>query len=215
MIQNCIHQRRELAQAAFADLGGIEGALEEAATTIIDCLRRGGTVFACGNGGSAAEAQHFTTELIGRFRSNRHSLPAVALTADGVALTCIANDFGWDAVFARQIQGLARPGDVLVCLSTSGESANIMAALQTARTVGVKSIALLGRDGGRARALATHVVLSPGADTASIQETQLWCIHALCEAVEAAFPMRSGHVDDPDFRRPPTQDDGTLITVLI
>src|SRR4051812_206234 len=100
-----IHDRLARARAAFDRLPAIETELLAAANLMVACLQRGGKILACGNGGSAAEAQHFTTELIGRFRSNRRSLPAVALTADGTALTCIANDFGWDAVFARQVEG--------------------------------------------------------------------------------------------------------------
>lgn len=214
MIIESIRQRLDFALNAFASLSALEQDLAAAAETIVQCLQRGGTVFACGNGGSAAEAQHFTTELIGRFRSNRISLPAIALNADGTALTCIANDFGWEAVFARQVEGLARPCDLLVCFSTSGESPNIIAALQAARARGIESIAVLGRDGGRARAQAAQAIVCPGADTASIQETQLWCIHALCEAVEEAYPARTTGSRSPHEQTSGTRAQDGLITII-
>lgn len=193
MITSYLKKRRELALAAFSRLSTIETKLARVSQLFVDRLQAGGRILACGNGGSAAEAQHFTTELVGRFRTNRRSLPAISLNADGVALTCIANDFGWDAVFARQVEGLGRPGDVLFCLSTSGSSANILGALKAATAMGIESVALLGGTGGPAVRLATHVILSPGSDTASIQETQLWCVHAICEAIEDAFPMTPVH----------------------
>jgi D-sedoheptulose 7-phosphate isomerase len=166
--------------------------IDAIATRVRDTLLSGHMLLTCGNGGSATDAQHLAEELIGRFRSNRRALPAVALTADTAALTCIANDFGYDAVFARQVEGLARPGDLLICFSTSGNSANISAALQAARARGAGAIALLGKDGGPARALADLALVVASDDTARIQEAHLQILHYICEVVEAAVTGDAG-----------------------
>ncbi|MEF3274501.1 MAG: SIS domain-containing protein [Chloroflexus sp.] len=147
-------------------------------------LLAGSTLYTAGNGGSAADALHLAEELIGRYRSNRRPLPAICLNADIGALTCIANDFGYDEIFARQLAALGKAGDVLVVFSTSGNSPNILNALRTARTKGITSIALLGKDGGAARALADHALVVPSANTARIQEVHTLILHAICEAVE-------------------------------
>jgi D-sedoheptulose 7-phosphate isomerase len=159
-------------------------AVEQVIDLIGGALARGHTVFTCGNGGSATDAMHLAQELIGRYRSDRRALPAVCLNADVGALTCIANDFGYTQVFARQLAGLAHPGDVLVCFSTSGASPNILAALETARARDVVSVALLGRDGGPARALADHALVVPSHSTPRIQEVHTLLLHAICEQAE-------------------------------
>ena len=133
--------------------------IEQIALTIYRALQAGGTLFTCGNGGSTADALHLAEELIGRYRANRRPLPALCLAADPTALTCIANDFGYEQIFSRQLAALAHPGDVLVCLSTSGASANIVNALRVGRECGVHAIALLGKDGGAARGLADQEVI--------------------------------------------------------
>lgn len=188
-INELLAKREILAKQAFDQLFSIYNVLNTACEAINTCLKNGNKIIVCGNGGSAAESQHFTTELVGRFRTNRRSLPAVSLTADGTGMTCIANDFGWDAVFSRQIEGLAQQGDIVFCISTSGNSANIINALKTAKQLNIPSIALLGKDGGKAAAFADIVIIAPGEDTASIQEIHLWCVHAICEVIEHAFPM--------------------------
>lgn len=160
--------------------------IEQIAVTVRDAVLNGHMLLTCGNGGSATDAQHLAEELIGRFRSNRRALPAVALTADSAALTCIANDFGYDHVFARQIAGLARPGDVMLCFSTSGNSGNIVEALRAAKAAGATSIALLGKDGGAARELADLSLIVASNDTARIQEAHLQILHYICEVVEVA-----------------------------
>lgn len=144
----------------------------------------GGRVLTCGNGGSAAEAMHLAEELIGRYRASRPSYAAVCLNADPTALTCIANDFGFDQVFARQVEGLGRRGDVLVVFSTSGNSRNISLALDAARARGVRTIALLGRDGGDAAGRADLSLIVPSDDTAHIQEAHQVVLHMLLEAFE-------------------------------
>ena len=161
--------------------------IDQAASLVLHALRSGHKLLLCGNGGSAAEAQHFATELVGRFFKNRRALPAVALTADGTLVTCIGNDYGYDTVFSRQIAGLAQPGDVLVVLTSSGNSQNILAALAEAKRLGLDSIALLGRSGGAAKGLATCEIIVPGDSGAAAQECHLFLIHHFCRLVDAEF----------------------------
>jgi D-sedoheptulose 7-phosphate isomerase len=169
-------------------LTGLQPAIAAAGDLVLETLRTGGKLLTCGNGGSAAEAQHFATELVGRYLGDRRALPAIALTADGTLLSCVANDFRWDDVFVRQIEGLARPGDLVVAFTSSGRSPNIVAALEAARRLGLRSLAFLGKGGGACRGLATVEIVVPGNRTASIQEAQLFLIHHICERIEAAFP---------------------------
>jgi D-sedoheptulose 7-phosphate isomerase len=171
----------------LSSLSALRPAIDTAGNMIVDCLRRGGKLLICGNGGSAAEAQHFSTELTGRFKGNRRSLPAIALSSDGSLLSCIANDYGWDDVFRRQVQGLAQPADLLVVLTTSGNSSNIIAALEEAAAMKIPSIAFLGKRGGIAKGLATCDLIVPSEVTAAIQETHLLLIHHFCERIEAEF----------------------------
>lgn len=144
----------------------------------------GGRVFACGNGGSAADAQHFTSEFTGRYEKDRRAYPAIALTTDTSALTAICNDYGYAHVFARQLEALARAGDVLVALSTSGNSANVVAAVEYARKHKITTVGLLGRDGGKLLPLVDHALVIPAAGTARIQEAHILILHLLCEAFE-------------------------------
>jgi D-sedoheptulose 7-phosphate isomerase len=166
----------------------IKPSIEAAAELIAGTLRKGGKLLICGNGGSSAEAAHFATELVGRFDANRRSLPAVALSSDGSLITCIANDFGFEQVFARQISGLARPGDLVVVITSSGKSPNIVAALQQAKRLGLSSLAFLGKDGGAAKGLATCELHIPGARGGPAQESHLFLIHYFCERIDADFP---------------------------
>jgi D-sedoheptulose 7-phosphate isomerase len=169
-------------------LVSIRREIDEAGRLIIATLKGGGKLLACGNGGSAAEAAHFTTELTGRYARNRRPLPAIALSADGSLLTCVGNDFGFDQVFSRQVAAFARPGDLVVGLTSSGNSANIIAALREAKSRGVSSIAFLGRGGGKARGLATVDLVIPGQSGAAAQEAHLFLIHHFCELIDEAFP---------------------------
>lgn len=166
----------------------IEPAIRRAGDMIVETLRRGGKLLICGNGGSAAEAGHFSTELVGRYAKTRRSLPAIALSADGSLVTCIGNDFGYDQVFARQVAGLAKPGDLVVVLTSSGNSGNILLALQEAKKLGLDSIAFLGRGGGKAKGLATCELIMPGNSGAAAQEAHLFLIHHFCERIDEAFP---------------------------
>ena len=147
-------------------------------------LKSGNTIFWCGNGGSAAESSHLAVELIGRFKNNRRPLPSISLNADTSALTCISNDFGYDEIFARQLEGLGRRGDVLVVLSTSGKSENILKVLRKAKEIGVVTIALLGKGGGQAVDLADHSIVIDSTETARIQEIHLLLGHTFCEYAE-------------------------------
>lgn len=170
---------RALAAAATA-VADRAAELEPIIAAMRGCLTAGGTLFFAGNGGSAADAQHLATEYVVRFHAaQRHGLRALALTTDSSTLTAAANDFGFDQVFARQLEVLGRPGDLVVVHSTSGNSANILALLDAARRVGVVSVAMLGGDGGAARALADHEFVIQSNDVARVQELHLAVQHGI------------------------------------
>ncbi len=169
-------------------LAEIRPAIDRAGEMILATLRRGGKLLICGNGGSAAEAAHFSTELVGRYAKDRRALPAIALSADGSLLTCVVNDYGYEHAFSRQVAGFARAGDLLVVLTTSGNSANILAALHEAKKMGVDSLAFLGRSGGKAKGLANCELIVPGQCGPATQEAHLFLIHHFCEQIDAAFP---------------------------
>ena len=152
-----------------------------------DCLRSGGKVMACGNGGSAADAQHFAAELIGRFERERQELAAIALTTDTSILTAVGNDYSYDEVFSKQVRGLGKKGDILIGISTSGNSKNVVKAIEAAKKLGIKIIALTGNGGGKIAGLldADDIHLcAPSTRTARIQETHLVLLHALCDGVD-------------------------------
>ena len=177
-------QRLTACRQALVSVEANSANIESAISSIVSCLRDGGRIFACGNGGSAAEAMHFATEFSGRYRSNRKALPAMALTSDGTAITCIGNDFGWDQIFSRQLEACGRSGDVVLVLSTSGNSPNVIAALVTAKSLGMKTIGLLGKGGGAALPLCDIAIVIDSDDTGAIQEAHLVVIHLLCEPLE-------------------------------
>jgi D-sedoheptulose 7-phosphate isomerase len=161
-------------------------AFERAAIRMTDCLLQGHKILWCGNGGSAATAQHLAAELVGRFRSDRRALASIALTADSSVLTAIANDCGFAEVFDRQLEALCLPGDVLVGLSTSGKSRNVCAALQRARELGAFTVAMTGEAGRRMAGLADICLQIPSSDIARIQEGHILLGHVLCEWLELA-----------------------------
>ena len=150
-------------------------------------LRAGGKVLFCGNGGSAADATHLAAELLGRFQLDRAPLPALALTDSVSSITAIGNDYGYDQTFARQLRGLARPGDVLVALSTSGASANVVEAVRAAAEMDVRTVSFTGADGGELASLAELAIRIPSESTARIQEGYMLLCHAACELVERAL----------------------------
>ncbi|MCP3902408.1 MAG: SIS domain-containing protein [Planctomycetes bacterium] len=159
---------------------------EVAAIAEVVVARRadGGTLYTAGNGGSAAEALHLAEELIGRYRSDRAPIRAMCLNADPTALTCIANDYGFARIFARQCEALLTPEDTLVVFSTSGNSANLVEALTVARDRGAATVGFLGADGGACRGLCDHAIVVPGTDSAHIQEAHQVILHLVCETLE-------------------------------
>ncbi len=158
--------------------------IAEAARIIIDAFKAGGKVFLIGNGGSAADAQHIASELVGRFQMERKALPAIALTTDTSTLTSLANDYGYDAIFSRQLEALASAGDVLIAITTSGTSPNILKAIETARSKGVPVIALTGEKGKQSVGVADLVIAVPSANTQRIQEAHITIGHIICHLVE-------------------------------
>ena len=175
------------AMATIESLRPLEAAHEKAAEMVGRCLVGGGKLLVCGNGGSAADAADFATEFTCRFVSDRRPYPAMNLTACGSLLTATGNDYGFDEVFARQVRAFGQKGDVLVAITTSGNSTNILSAIAAANIAGLHTIALLGRDGGRARGLAQMELIVPTTITARVQEAHKFLLHVLCEIVEARF----------------------------
>jgi D-sedoheptulose 7-phosphate isomerase len=167
--------------------------LERVVAAVDDCLSRGHKIFACGNGGSAADAQHLVAELIGRFLHERRALPAIALTADAATLTAISNDYGYERVFARQLEGLAQRGDLLFAISTSGNSPNVLQAAQTALDLGCVVVAMTGERDSKLAAHATAGLLirAPSIVTARIQEVHSLCIHAIADSLDTLLKQRA------------------------
>ena len=184
-----LFQRRfdDSIEAKRATVTALLPPMAAAAEMLIHAYRAGNKAIFLGNGGSAADAQHMAAELLGRFLHDRHPLPALALTTNTSSLTAIANDYGYDQVFARQVEALGLAGDVLIGLSTSGNSANIVEAFVLARRRGMKTIALTGRTGGRLAAISDVLLNVPCDDTPRIQECHTLIGHTLCEAVESAL----------------------------
>lgn len=161
--------------------------IADAATALVECLMRDGKILACGNGGSAADAQHFAAELVNRFEMERPGLPAIALTTDSSIITSIANDYDFNQVFSRQVRALGMPGDMLLAISTSGNSANVMEAIDAAHERGMTVIALTGRGGGKMvemLAVGDHNICVDSQSTARTQEVHLLVLHCLCDAVD-------------------------------
>ena len=157
------------------------------AADMAERLKRGCKILVCGNGGSAADAQHFAAELSGRYVKERRALAGIALTVDTSALTAIGNDYGFDQVFSRQVEALGRPGDLLVGISTSGNSRDVILAVAAAKGLGMRTLGLLGRDGGQLKALVDDALVVPSPVTARIQELHLMTYHFWCEALDTHF----------------------------
>ncbi|MEK6643219.1 MAG: SIS domain-containing protein [Planctomycetota bacterium] len=169
---------------------GVRAALpliDRIAQAIESTLRAGGKVLTCGNGGSAAEALHFSEEMIGRFSKDRPPLATVCLASDSTVMTCISNDFGFEQVFARQVVGLGRKGDALVALTTSGKSKNVLLALQEAKTAGLMTIGLLGPPGSQAESLCDIAFTLSGVESSHVQEAHLLVIHLVLEHLDHVF----------------------------
>ena len=184
VVEASLKQHRELLDSFDSE---IVAAVYECSTIILDALKGGGKVLICGNGGSAADAQHIAAELTGRYEKERKGLPAIALTTDTSALTAIANDFGYARVFARQIEALARKGDCLIAISTSGESESVIAAVMAARNLGCKVVGMTGAKGKKLASLCDACLLIPSDRTARIQEMHITIGHIWCELVDSAF----------------------------
>jgi D-sedoheptulose 7-phosphate isomerase len=171
-------------------LKNVEREVSRAADLIEQCLRTGNKLLVCGNGGSAADASHFTTELVVRFAKDRRALPAICLTSDSGILTAAGNDYGFDEIFARQVAAFGVAGDVLICLTTSGKSKNVVRALQEAKARQMKTIALLGRDGGSTVGIADLDLLVKSDSTARVQEAHQLLLHVLCEIIESRLDKK-------------------------
>jgi len=175
--------------ALFQSLGGLSASIEAAGEQVVRSLSGDGKLLLCGNGGSAADCQHIAAELTGRFIHDRRPLAAISLTTDTSALTCIANDYSYDEVFSRQVNALARSGDCLIGISTSGNSANVIKAVEAAKKLGVTTIGLLGRDGGKLASLCDYTIIVPSNITARIQEAHILIGHTLCGQIEQSLGL--------------------------
>ena len=180
----------EASIVTLRSLTALEEPLERAAQLVLRALLGGHKLLVCGNGGSASDATHLATEFLCRFQGDRRPYPAISLTANGEFMTAVCNDYHADEIFARQVWGLAEQGDVLIVITTSGKSKNVVRALEESKKKGVESIAFLGRDGGFTKGLATIDLIVPGTVTARIQEGQKVLYHALCEIVEEKLPKK-------------------------
>lgn len=175
--------------ALFASLHDLQPTSERIGQRLADVLHSGGKIMFCGNGGSAADSQHLASELTGRLVDDRRPLAGLALSTDSSALTCIGNDYGFDAIFDRQLRALGRPGDGLVLISTSGNSANLLRAAKAARDCGVVTFGLLGRDGGKLLALCDDALVITSRTTARIQEAHIFIGHCWCAQIEQALGL--------------------------
>jgi D-sedoheptulose 7-phosphate isomerase len=188
MLEQRIQQQFfESADLKYAAADILAKPIADAVSSIVGCITAGGKVLACGNGGSASDAQHFAAEFVGRFERERPGLAAISLTTDTSILTAIGNDYDFDAIYSKQVQALGAPGDVLLAISTSGNSANVLAAMAAARAKDISVIALTGRNGGKLRGLLTEtdvLICVPHERTARIQEVHILALHCICDAVD-------------------------------
>lgn len=183
MIKSELEGHLAAIKATFA----LEADIKKACETAVATLKVGGKILLCGNGGSAADAQHIAAELTGRYKTERDALAGIALTTDTSALTAIGNDYGYEFVFSRQLEALGREGDLLIAISTSGNSGNVVKALELARKIGIKTIGLSGRTGGSMNELCELNLVVPSNDTPRIQEMHIMIGHIICQAIDDAF----------------------------
>jgi len=169
---------------------GLEESIEKTAHLLIRCLKNERTIFWCGNGGSASDSQHLAGELVGRFVADRKPLKSIALNTDSAVMTCIVNDYGYEHIFSRQVEGLGVEGDVLVGISTSGNSRNILNAIETANNKGMFTIGLLGKGGGKASNLVKQSIIVPSKTTARVQEMHILIGHILCDLIEEGLNLK-------------------------
>lgn len=180
-IQEEFHKHIEASTKA---LPSMLDSIQKSAQLLVECLNDGHKILICGNGGSAADSQHFAAELTGRYKRERKGLPAIALSVDTSALTAIGNDYGYEFTFSRQVEALANKGDIIFGISTSGNSANVLNALKVGKSLGCKNIGLSGRDGGAMNELCDINLIVPSNDTPRIQEIHILVIHTLCDIIE-------------------------------
>ncbi len=187
--KNMLRQAIQLGAETLAASSSAENLemLEKLAVKIVDSLKNGGKVLLCGNGGSASQAQHIAAEFVGRFKRERRSLASIALTTDTSILTAVGNDYGYEQIFSRQVESLGRPGDVLIGLSTSGNSPNVIRATELALELGLTVASFTGRNGGKLAPMVPLVFRAPSDDTSHIQEAHITALHALCDVVESTF----------------------------
>jgi len=185
-IKQCIEDSIQVKQAVLEDEALLQ-VIKEAVATIVTSLKAGGRLYFCGNGGSAADAQHLAAEFSGRFYKDRKALPAEALHANTSYITAVANDYGFDVVYARLVEGIMQKGDVLIGLSTSGNSANIVKAFEVARAKGIITVGFTGLTGGLLKSLSDYLINVPSADTPRIQESHILIGHIICQVAEEQY----------------------------
>jgi D-sedoheptulose 7-phosphate isomerase len=190
MMKNVVEQRLQESVETISALIKQQEAIQHMADELVACLKNGNKLLICGNGGSAADSQHFAAELVGRLQRDRAPLPAMALSTDTSILTAIGNDYSYDEVFSKQVEALARPGDILIGISTSGRSGNVLKAVEAARRRQVKTFALSGKDGGPLAQAVDQAIVVPSRTSQHIQEGHIAIIHIWCEIIEdTLFPV--------------------------
>lgn len=188
-MEKIIQQHIEEHLSVAKQLSSLEPSIKMIAATLIDALGHQKTIFWCGNGGSASDSQHLAGELIGRFVGDRKPLKSIALNADSAVMTCIVNDYGYEHIYSRQVEGLGSEGDVLIGITTSGNSQNVLNAFKVANNKGMKTIGLLGKGGGRAVSLIQQSIIIPSNTTARIQEMHILIGHILCDLIEDGLDL--------------------------
>ena len=190
-MKNTIKRNLDEHKEVFGQLDNLEAQIVNVASLLIEALGNGNTIFWCGNGGSASDAQHLAGELIGRFKGDRKPLKSISLNSDSAVMTCIVNDYGYEYIFSRQIEALGSKGDVLIGISTSGRSENVNNALRVANENELHTVGLLGKEGGAALHVASHAIVVPSQSTARIQEMHITIGHILCELIEEGLGINS------------------------
>jgi len=178
-------------QAVFGELTNLIPQIEGVASTLVNALKNGQTIFWCGNGGSASDSQHLAGELVGRYKGDRRPLKSIALNADTAVMTCIVNDYGYEYIFSRQVEGLGEKEDVLIGITTSGNSQNVLNAFNVANDKGMKTVGLLGKGGGEAASLVHQSIIIPSNTTARIQEMHITIGHIFCDLIEERLNLKA------------------------
>ena len=191
MMKEIIEKHIAEHQAVLGELTHLIPQIEGVASTLVDALKNGKTIFWCGNGGSASDSQHLAGELVGRYNGDRRPLKSIALNADSAVMTCIVNDYGYEYIFSRQVEGLGEKGDVLVGITTSGNSQNVLNAFKVANDKDMKTVGLLGKGGGQAANLVHQSIIIPSNTTARIQEMHITIGHIFCDLIEERLNLKA------------------------